>query len=128
MKGDAEIKTKVVEIDERHVSVSFYDEATEGGVRRYSMDDGLTWHDSLGAAYGQAKRDGVLSVVETHDPQEDFHAWTLAMVLEIQALKDGEELRVSRTEGKIVVSKQEVVLVTRASTVNDVELKRSAGA
>ena len=111
-----EILTKVVEIEGRQI---VYLERRDG---MCSFDAGASWHESRIEAYEKAKESDALS--EPGGGQsEEFEAWVLGLIREVQALERGESLRVVRTESEVLVLRERAVLAARASSVREIDLR-----
>ena len=90
----------------------------------YSFDRGETWHATMIVAYAKAKEaDKLMAVGENSGTAGEFEAFVLGLIQELQLLKPGESLRLSRDQVDIIVIKEQAVLAARASTISEVDLR-----
>lgn len=88
---------------------------------QYSFDRADTWHPTLLDAYSVAKDADTLVVVGAEATQGgEFEAFILAFIQDLQGLNNGESLRVTMNSGTVMVTKEQVVLTCRASTIKDI--------
>ena len=96
-------------------------------VIEYSFDRGVTWHLTQIDAYKVAVESDKLMTV--HDPggeAGEYEAFVMALLLEIQGLKEGERLITIMLGGLVTVVKEQAVLAVRASTIKEIDLKVEA--
>lgn len=104
------------------------DDLGEEGIEirnEYSLDRGETWAATLAEAFVFARDSGSLVKITERggDNDEGFEAFVVTLLKEFQTLKVGETIKIGRTQEELVVLREQVVLVTKASTVRDVDLR-----
>lgn len=120
------VTERLIELEgQRCLCLSKPDEADEdpqGSSLVHSFDQGQSWWDSMLAAFEYAKKAGTLvSVTDAPDgPQEDIQAFIVSLLQQVRRLEIGEALKIMRLEGKIIITREEVALVARASILDDV--------
>ena len=92
----------------------------------YSMDNGASWHPSVGDAFRVAGASG--SLTEVSEPVTEggeLEAFVLALVEKLGELEPGETLKLVKTETQIVVLSESIVLAVRGSAVDDMKQELS---
>lgn len=102
----------------------------EDGEVSYSFDAGETWSGTMIDAFNAADSAGTLVRVLPPEQQQHgggFEAFVLALLTEVKQLAPGDSLKVIRSEHVLMVTREQTVLTTRASTIGDVDLKLEDG-
>jgi len=113
-----EYTEQVIEVGRENVLVI---KRTKDGVTEYCFDVRKElWNSSMPDAYTSAEAAGrLLSPKAVNDGDGGLEAFMLSLLIQCKALQVGESIKVTRREGSMVVSKEEILLATRASNFDD---------
>lgn len=118
-ENGADMVRKEVEVEGRRVLVW---KRRDGDLVQYSFDAGRSWKDTMIDAYNVAAFEGLLRTADEPEPPDGFEAFVYALLMELKTMKPGEVLRVKRDLDTFAVMRETIVLATRASTLENMDI------
>lgn len=90
-----------------------------------SFSKGVSWHDEMSIAYYTAKEAGLLTIEGQEDDEnsDGYELFVVSFLKQLATLQDGERMVVVNHSGRILITRETIILAVRASDVTDIEYR-----